>query len=43
MHRLQILVPVELFKRIKQISFDEDISIGEWIRRAIEKMLGEVE
>ena len=38
-HRLQVLVPDELDKRIRLVAKRERLSKGEWVRRAIRKSL----
>jgi hypothetical protein len=40
MHRLQILLPSELFQALKAKAHEMDLSIGELVRRAVEKLLG---
>lgn len=38
---LNVKMPPELHEQIRQAAFDDKVSMGEWIRRLIEKTLEE--
>jgi hypothetical protein len=40
-HRLQVLIPVALDRRIRKAAQRSRVSTGEWVRRALERALVE--